>query len=165
MLLSDEACSGGPPCVDLGQGWYWDLAGLPHSPQSSHLLADFVSAALLESLRLLVLSDFNIHVEAEIAGPALEFFETMASLDMSQHVNGPIHMGGHMLDLVFSTAQSECGLMVTDLVSVPLSWSDHHLIKCNLSVALPPRREHRSILMVHLQRLLDPLGFHERDSS
>ena len=42
-----------------------------------------------------------------------------------------------MLDLVFSTERSECGLMVTDLVSVPLSWSDHHLIKCNLSPPAP----------------------------
>ena len=42
----------------------------------------FVSTALLESLRLLVLGDFNIHAEVEISGPALEFLETMASLDI-----------------------------------------------------------------------------------
>ena len=42
-------------------------------------LADFVSAALLRSPRLLVLGDFNIHVEAETSGLALEFLETMAS--------------------------------------------------------------------------------------
>ena len=51
--------------------------------------------------------------------------------------------------------------MVTDLVSVPLSWSDHHLIKCNLSVALPPCKEQRPILMVHPLRLLDPIGFQD----
>ena len=79
-------------------------------------LADFVSAALLESPRLLVLGDFNIHVEAETSGPALEFLETMASLNMSQHVRGSTHMGGHMLDLFFSTNWSERGLMVTDLL-------------------------------------------------
>ena len=115
-------------------------------------LADFVSVARLEYPRLLVLGDFNIHAEVEVSGLALEFLETMASLDMSQYVNGPTHMGGHTLDLVFSTEQREFDLMVTDLVSVPLSWSDHHLIKCNLSVALPPRREHGPILMVHHQR-------------
>ena len=58
--------------------------------------------ALLESPGLLVLGDFNIHVEVEVSGLALEFLETMASLDMSPHVNGPIHVGGHTLDLVFS---------------------------------------------------------------
>ena len=69
-------------------------------------LADFASTALLESPRVLVLGDFNIHAEAEISGPALEFLETMASFDMSQHVNGPTHVGGHMWDLVFSNEQS-----------------------------------------------------------
>ena len=54
-------------------------------------LADFVSTALLESPRLLGLGDFNIHAEAEISGPALEFLETMASLEMSQHVNSPTY--------------------------------------------------------------------------
>ena len=58
-------------------------------------LADFVSAALLGSSRLLVMGDFNVHAGAEASGPALEFLETMASLNMSQHVNGPTHMGGH----------------------------------------------------------------------
>ena len=66
-----------------------------------------------------------------------------------------------MLELVFFTKCSERGLMVTDLVSVPLSWSDYHLIKCNLSVALPPRREHGPILMDCPRRLLDPLRFQD----
>ena len=64
-----------------------------------------------------------------------------------------------MLDLVFSTSWSECGLMVTDHESVPLSWSDHHLVKFSLKMALPPRREQGSISMVRPRRLLDPTGF------
>ena len=115
----------------------------------------------LGSLRLLVFGDFNVHAGAETTGPALEFLETMASLNMSQHVIGPTHVGGHTLDLVFTTTWNERDLMVTDLVSVPLSWSDHHLIKCNLSVALPPRREQGPISMVHPRRLLDPAGFQD----
>uniref|UniRef100_A0ABM5FRX5 Endophilin-A1 isoform X1 n=1 Tax=Pogona vitticeps TaxID=103695 RepID=A0ABM5FRX5_9SAUR len=134
----------------------------PRDPATSlPELADFVSAALLGSPRLLALGDFNVHAEAEVTGPAFEFLETMASLNMSQHVNGPTHVGGHTLDLVFSTNWSECDLMVTDLVSVPLSWSDHHLIKCNLSVALPPHREQGPISMVRPRRLLDPVGFQD----
>ncbi|XP_078233414.1 uncharacterized protein LOC144583475 [Pogona vitticeps] len=132
----------------------------PRDPATSlPELDDFVSAALLGSPRLLVLGDFNVHAGAETTGPALEFLETMASLNMSQHVIGPTHMGGHTLDLFFSTNWSECGLVVTDLVSVPLSWSDHHLIKCNLSVALPPCREQAPISMVRPRSLLDPVGF------
>ena len=111
----------------------------PRDPATSlSELADFISTALLESPRLLVLGDFSIHAEAEVSSPALEFLETMASLNLSQHVNSPTHMGGYTLDLVFSTECSEHGLMVTDLVSVPLSWSDHHLIKCNRTMASLP---------------------------
>ena len=43
----------------------------------------------------------------ETTGLALEFLETIASLDKSQYVNGPTHVAGHMLDLVFSTGQVE----------------------------------------------------------
>ena len=96
--------------------------------------------------RLLVLGDFNVHARAEASGSALEFLETMASLNMSQHVNGPTHVAGHTLDLVFSTNGSESGLMVTDLESVPLSWSDHHLMKCTLKMALPPLAGSRDLL-------------------
>ena len=66
-----------------------------------------------------------------------------------------------MLYLFFSTNWSEHYLMVTDLVSVPLSWLDHHLIKCNLLMALPPHREQGPILMIHPQRLLDSIGFQD----
>ena len=114
----------------------------PCSTRSSHLptiAGGLRLRATVGDPRLLVLGVFNIHVEAEISSPALEFLETMASLDMSQHVNGPTQVGGRTLDLVFSTERSECGLMMTDFGSAPLSWSDHHLIKCNLSVALPLR--------------------------
>ena len=109
-------------------------------------LADFVSTALLRPPELLVLGDFNIHMEAKIFGPALD---------------GLTYVGGHTLDLVFSTSWSECGLMVTDLESVPLSWSDHHLIKCSLIMALPPCREQGPISMVRPRRLLDPVGFQD----
>ena len=69
----------------------------PHDPAISlPNLADFNSAALLESPRLLVLGDFSIHTEADTSGPALEFLETMTSLNMCQHVNGPTHVGGQL---------------------------------------------------------------------
>ena len=75
-----------------------------------------------------------------VTGPALEFLETMASLYMSQFLNGPTHAAGHTLEPVF-TGQGECDPKVTNLISVPLLWSDHRLIKCKLSVALLPLRE------------------------
>ena len=66
-----------------------------------------------------------------------------------------------MLDLVFGAEQRECAPMVADSVSAPLSWLDHHLIKCSLSVALPFRRELGPFKMVRPHRLLDPDGFQD----
>ena len=40
-------------------------------------LVGFVSVVLLESPRLLVLGNLNVHAEDETSGPALEFLETM----------------------------------------------------------------------------------------
>ena len=51
--------------------------------------------------------------------------------------------------------------MVIDLMLVPLSLSDHYLIKCNLTVDLPPHVGQRPIKMVHPCRLLDPVGFQD----
>ena len=109
----------------------------------------------------MVLRDFNIHMEAEVSGPAHEFLETMASLDSTQQFNGSTHMGSHLLDLVFAAKHRECVPMVANLVSPRLSWSDHHLIKCILTVALPSHGELGPIKMVHPQRLLDPVGFQD----
>lgn len=66
-----------------------------------------------------------------------------------------------MLDLIFTTEQRESGPMVTGLVSVPLSWSHHHLIKWSLTVALLPCGEQGPIEMIHHHRLLDLIGFQD----
>nr|XP_020634212.1 zinc finger protein 664-like [Pogona vitticeps] len=55
---------------------------------SSSELMVLVSALTLRSLRFIVLGDSNVLAKAEATGAALEFLETMASLDVSQHVKG-----------------------------------------------------------------------------
>ena len=56
---------------------------VPQNPVLSFLeLVDFISAAALRSPKLIVLDDFNVHAEVGATGPALEFLETMASLDI-----------------------------------------------------------------------------------
>ena len=104
----------------------------------------------------------NIHAEAEITGPALEFLEIMASLDMSQHINMP-HMRGEPYSRsgIFDRARGESGLGVTDLASDPLSWLEDHLIKFSLSMSLPSCRETGPIKMACPHRLLDPITFQD----
>ena len=100
-------------------------------------LAKFILAAMLRSPRLLIAGDFNIHAELELFGLALEFMGAMTAMNLSQHVICPTHSAGHTLDLVFSTAKMDSDLRVGTVNSHPLSWTDHFLLRFNLSVATP----------------------------
>ena len=98
------------PGIILGSCWVTTLPGTQPFPYRS-----WQTSSPCHCWKPRGLGDFNIHAEAEVTGLALEFLETMASLDMSQHVDSLTHVGGHTLDLFFSTEQRESGPMVTDL--------------------------------------------------
>ena len=57
-------------------------------------LIDFTLATVLRYHRLLFLRDFTIHAEAEISRAASEFMDSIISLGLFQHVNGPMHVAG-----------------------------------------------------------------------
>ena len=122
-------------------------------------LTEVVAAALLKSPRLLVLGDVNIHAEAALSGAAQDFMVSMATMGLSQHAIGPTHVAGHTLDLVFTTGHGDDDLKVGDLTSVPLSWSDHCLLRFRLTAAFPLCKGGGPIKMVRPWRLMDPDGF------
>ncbi|KAF7243102.1 RNA-directed DNA polymerase from mobile element jockey [Varanus komodoensis] len=70
-------------------------------------LTEIVSDLVLETSRMLVLGDFNLHAKTVLTGAAQDFMASMAAMGLSQHVIGPTHEHGHTLDLVFSTGQEE----------------------------------------------------------
>ena len=51
---------------------------------------------------LIITGDFNIHVNNTNDSDACKFLDLLASLGLKQHVIGPIHEGGHTLDLVIT---------------------------------------------------------------
>ena len=51
---------------------------------------------------LIITDDFNIHVNNTNDSDAGKFLDLLASLGLKQHVIGPIHEGGHTLDLVIT---------------------------------------------------------------
>ena len=118
-----------------------------------------VTAALLRSPRLLVLGDVNIHAEAALSGAAQDFMVSMTTMGLSQHTIGPTHVAGHTLDLVFTTGHGDGDLKVGDLSSVPLSWSDHCLLRFRLTAAFPLCKGGGPIKMVHPWGLRDPDSF------
>ena len=51
---------------------------------------------------MIVLGDFNIHINDENDNEAGIFVETMIALGFNQHVSFPTHRAGDILDLVFT---------------------------------------------------------------
>ena len=51
---------------------------------------------------MIVLGDFNIHINDENDNEASIFVDTMIALGFNQHVSFPMHRAGNILDLVFT---------------------------------------------------------------
>ena len=51
---------------------------------------------------MIVLGDFNMHINDESDNEAGIFVDTMIALGFNQHVSFPMHRAGNILDLVFT---------------------------------------------------------------
>lgn len=86
-------------------------------PNSSFLsdFSDFISSVVLSHDKILLVGDFNIHVDDLTNSFASEFLNTCDSLNLKQHVSHPTHVQGHTLDLVFTVGLSVNSLTLIDL--------------------------------------------------
>lgn len=75
--------------------------------------------------RLLLVGDFNIHVDDDSDLFARGFINIMDSFHFTQHVSGPTHNKGHTLDLVFTL-----GLNIDSICSEDIFISDHFFLTC-----------------------------------
>ena len=72
--------------------------------------------------KLLIIGDFNIHVNDEFDENAGNFINIITALDLKQHIHFPTHMAGNTLDLVITELGSN--LEVTKCSPGPF-WLDH----------------------------------------
>ena len=72
--------------------------------------------------KLIILGDFNIHVNDESDENASNFMDIIMALGLEQHVHFSIHKAGNTLDLVMTELGSK--LEVTKCSPGPF-WSDH----------------------------------------
>ena len=61
-----------------------------------------MESVILPKERLLVLGDFNIHVDVPNDIDAVKFLDLLESLGREQHVTEATHIFGHTLDLVIT---------------------------------------------------------------
>ena len=105
----------------------------PPGPMRSFLdeLDTLLSSFPEDGTPLILLGDFNIHLEASHSAA---FLPLLHSFDLSLQSSPPTHKAGNLLDLVFVRNCSPSNPTVT-----PLHMSDHHFISFSIPIApLPP---------------------------
>ena len=82
--------------------------------------------------RLLVLGDFNVHVDRASSSQGSDLVTSMATLGLTQFVAGPTHQAGHTLDLIFGM-----GIQAGSVQNILVPWSDHVALKVRIRVPPP----------------------------
>ncbi|CAJ1059667.1 hypothetical protein D5F01_LYC22364 [Xyrichtys novacula] len=111
--------------------WSLSLSTAPPKPHPSFLsdFSDFVTHLNTISSSVLLLGDFNFHIDNPTCKQASDFLDLLDTLNLTQHVQSPTHSHGHTLDLVCST-----GISIHHLSTTTLYISDH----LSLSTSTPP---------------------------
>ncbi len=92
--------------------------------------ADFLSELVLAADKVLIVGDFNIHIDNEKYVLGSAFTDIMNSIGARQHVSGPTHCQKHTLDLILSHGIYVNGVEIL-LQSDDIS--DHYLVTINSS--------------------------------
>ena len=101
---------------------------IPQFPDNfTELLVDIVAS----NTNLVILGDFNIHVNDVNDPNASIFLDIMTALGLKQHVRGPTHKSGNCLDLIFMEEMSRRKAIkcIQNLIV-----SDHNSIQCILNI-------------------------------
>ena len=112
----------------------------PSSPKSQFIeeFTTYLDNHALSSGKLLVLGDFNIHIEDPSDQTSLKLKELLFSLNLNQHVKEATHEKGRILDLVL-TRSDENFLQQIDVT--PCGFSDHHIINFYIPGSRPNEKQ------------------------
>ena len=87
-------------------------------------LGDLLEFTATQKGKLVLLGDFNVHVDSSSDPETLQLTSLLSSFGLIQHVQGPTHIGGHTLDLVVSRSTDD----VVQSCEVGDFLSDHNII-------------------------------------
>ena len=94
-------------------------------------ITDLLTDNIPKCSNLIKLGDFNISTESVSNPDTVISNNTMAALGLQQHVQGPTHKMGNMLDFIFS--QLEMQITVTGMATHGFV-SDHYMVLIELSL-------------------------------
>ena len=121
--------------------------------------AAFLSELVLTADKVLVVGDFNIHVDNKKDSLGLAFTDILNSIGVRQHVSGPTHCRNHTLDLILSHG---IDIDAVEILQQSDDISDHYLVSCILHLVkaakLPPCHKYgRTITSTTKDRFLNNL--------
>ena len=92
-------------------------------------LIHYLETVILCKEQLVIVGDFNIHVDVLSNSDSTKFRDLLESFCLQQHVVGPTRIHGHTLDLII-TRQSDQNVRSTP--QVDCYFSDHAPVLCHL---------------------------------
>ena len=111
--------------------------------------AEFIPSVILAKENLVLIGDFNIHVDDPTDSDANKFKALLAEFGLKQHVRVATHKAGHTLDLIVTR---ECDSLCISEPEVEYFVSDHAFVTCRLDLKTPTTvkkeityRQYRSI--------------------
>ena len=99
---------------------------------------DLLEKVSIEPGKLLIMGDFNIHMDLPKASESNQFHHLLKSYNLEQHVKEPTHKDGHILDLIISRPSDN----LLSSCNVDSLITDHHAIHTDLQCSKPhpPKR-------------------------
>ncbi len=102
----------------------------PPGPYTEFLseFSEFLLSLVLRTDKVIIVGDFNIHVDNTEDSLSIAFTSILDSIGFSQSVNKPTHCFNHTLDLVLTY-----GIGIENFIIFPQNplLSDHYLITLN----------------------------------
>ena len=95
----------------------------------------YLESVIISSEPLLIVGDFNLHVNIPSDPNASKFLASLSSMGLDQHVDKPTHVSGNTLDLII-TRCSYSLVPINPLVGY--LFSDHMTIVCDILLGKPP---------------------------
>ena len=120
--------------------------------------SDYMESIILAPEKLVIMGDFNIHVDVAGDKDASKLQDLFESLGLQQHVKGATHIHGHTLDLIV-TRQSQS---VISMPQVDRLFSDHFAVTCGLQMPKPAtsvkKHNYRNLKAVNIDQLRKDLS-------
>lgn len=109
----------------------------PSSKGGKHFLeefSDFLSSMICSQGNLILVGDFNYHVNDPSDSGAMKFQETLKSFNLEQLVTKPTHRSGNILDLVIAHEEQN---MISSIDVMDYGFPDHYAVTMELHMEKP----------------------------